>query len=295
MDNQENPITDAGPVTDARPITETPVANDADIVAPQPAQQRRPARRNANKLYIQSSTAAEQEFDEALGRIRHHGAVRREVGDWKELERTLGGFERIGTLVLMTHSAPGTLLIGGEPKSGADAAAVLRGTGARANAIVFEGCMIMREPVEAAQIAQGLGATTAVGYDWWHYVGKRAWDLDQKPADQAYRAELAAWARDNAKYLMQPIGKGGPRQPATGPAIVAALEKNPPTTLPLYLEWFHPSAGGPGTPDPQQHPARNNLKRMQISSRKQADDFAAINHVAQEPHEVTLAVRRVLR
>jgi hypothetical protein len=43
MDDQDNPIRDPGPVIDAGPVPETPVANDADIVAPQPAQRRRVA------------------------------------------------------------------------------------------------------------------------------------------------------------------------------------------------------------------------------------------------------------
>jgi hypothetical protein len=296
MDSPENPITDAGPVIDASPVTETPVANNADIVAPpQPAQRRQGARRTARRLYIQASSPADQELDEALGRIRYHGALRREVGDWDELDRMLRRFGQIDTLVLMTHSAPGTLLIGGEARSGPDAAAVLRGTGARATTMIFEGCMIMREPVEAAQIAQGLGATTAVGYDWWHYMGKRVWGLDQSPADEVFRQDVTAWAEDIAKYLMQPRGSG-PRQPATGAAIVARLERDAPSQLTLYLEWFHPSAGAPATPNPVVHPARRDLRRRQLNSRQQADEFRAIDHAALDlPHEVTLAVRRILR
>lgn len=284
MTDQENPVTDTDRVTRPDAVLTTPVADDGKVVGSSPAKKGKAAGKSVTTLFLYTEKA-----DKAFGQIRHQGALSREVRDWKQLVAILGEYAKIQTLVLMTHGAAGTLLIGNAPKSGSEAAAALRKSGARANKVIFEGCMIMQQPVEAAQIAQGVHAATAVGYNWWHYIGKRTWTFTPPLSDE-YAAEVRGWMRERAKYIVQPA-TGPATQLATADALIKALEKKSPVTL--QLEWFFRSGGGGSEPDPLDHVSRGELKFKQISDAQQAQAFAAENHFSVGAHRVSVEVGKV--
>jgi len=284
MTDQENPVTDTDRVIRPDAVLTTPVADNGKVVGASPANKGKAARKTVTRLFLYTEKA-----DKPFGQIRHQGAVSREVADWKQLVTILGEYAKIETLVLMTHSTAGTLLVGKTPKSGDEAAAELGKSGARANKVIFEGCMMMRDPVEAAQIAQGVHANTAVGYNWWHYVGKRVWTF-KPPMSDEYDAELRGWMRERAKYIVQPSA-GPATQPETIDALIKALEKKSPLTL--QLEWFFRSGGGGSEPDPLDDVARGELKLKQISDAQQAQAFAAENHSSIGAHLVSVDVGKV--
>jgi hypothetical protein len=220
----------------------------------------------------------------------------RPISTWDDLARELRAHPNIGTLVLMTHGVPGGILLDSW-KDAPDARAFLHRTGARAKTIIFEGCMVMQEPVDAAEIAKGLRARWAVGYNWWHFTGRHTWKLNSKPAPADLKEEIAAWMGAHNKYLIRSRGAATLNQLGTAKAVVDKLEKI--TTkktagkVPLYMEWFHPHREG-NTPDLDiPDPARANLKKKTIASLKDAESFTNIKHFTDGPYEVTLDVNKV--
>jgi hypothetical protein len=245
-------------------------------------------------LYLYSSgNDNERVRDDAFGRLRHPGVKRRAISSWKGLVATLKDHPRIGTLVLMTHGVPGGLLIDSSWMGGQDAGDFLKRSGAKVDTVVFEGCMIMREPIEAAQLANGLGASKAIGYDWWHYTGRQTWKLNKKPAGKKLREGISAWIDLNTKYLIR-TPKGEIHQMSTVKQVIDYLEKEAPNSSKhVYLEWFYPDRGGGSSPDPAVDPPRSNLKPYKIDDLAQAKTFHDIEHETQGPYVATLNVPKL--
>jgi hypothetical protein len=244
-------------------------------------------------LYLYSpDDDAERERDVAFGRLRYPGVKSRAISSWTSLVTTLKAHPRIGTLVLNTHGVPGGLKVGSW-MGGQEAGDFLKQSGAKADTIVFEGCMIMREPIEAAQIANGLGASKAIGYDWWHYTSRHTWTLNKKPAGNIYRETISTWLDLNDKYLIRPR-TGKIQQMSTAKQVIHHLEKEAPkSSTHLYLEWFHPDRYGGTAPDPASDPPRSNLTPYKIGDRATANTFRDIDHETQGPYEATLSVAKL--
>lgn len=265
------------------------------------------SRASVDVLYIHHSSKGELERDQNFGKIRYPGAKRIRITSWKHLSQVLSGYDKIGTLVLMTHGHEGGLWIDG-PKDGADAGAFLAKTGAEATKILFEGCMIMRSPIEGAQVAHGLKATSATGYNWWHYQGMRVFKLSGAPAGQKAIDDVDAWMKPNGQFLMrQPDGTL--TQPGTTSAVIDDLEKKAKALASaakkakkkthseaerhVFTEWFHPDGTG-SIADPNADLTRAELHPKHIDNKADATAFQKLDHPKAAGYIVTVDVRKLV-
>jgi hypothetical protein len=273
----------------------------------QPAKAVAPSRASVDVLYLHHSSKGELERDENFGKIRYPGAKRIRIISWKHLSQVLGRYDKIGTLVLMTHGHEGGLQIDGS-KDGADAGAFLAKTGAQATTILFEGCMIMRSPIEGAQVAQGLKATTATGYNWWHYQGMQEFKLPGAPADQKTVDLVDAWIKPNSQFIMR-RPDGTLTQPNTTSAVIDELEKkvkalaaeakkakkksHASAVRHLFTEWFHPDGTG-SIADPDADLTRGELTVKHIDNKADAVAFQKLNHPKAVGYLVTVDVNKLV-
>jgi hypothetical protein len=279
------------PTAQERGLADAKKAPEKTKAAPAP-----PAKVDLLDLH-HSKEGDELEHDRAFGRLRYPGARQVRIKSWKDLAAKLAANKQIGTLVLMTHGVPGGLQID-KWMGGADAGAFLKKTGAQVDKIMFEGCMIMRSPVEAAELAKGLSARTAIGYTWWHYTGKQVWTLPKKPASNELKSAIAVWATDTAKFLIR-TQSGTLNQKSTGEGILKALEASVPKkgkgsgSIRLYLEWFFPTQGSGGRPDPSDRP-REDLIKETLDTKSGAEAFAKKDHANLGAVEATVNVAKIL-
>jgi hypothetical protein len=264
------------------------------------------ARVSVDVLYLYQSSKAELQRDVAFGRIRHPKAKRVRITSWKHLSQVLAGYDKIGTLVLMTHGREGGLKID-TWMDGAKAGAYLAKTGTQATTILFEGCMIMRSPVEGAQVAQGLKASTATGYNWWHFTGMQRFDLSKAPADEKVQKIVDSWVTSYGQFLIQ-RADGTAAQPATKTAIIDGLETRAkahadaakkakkktqePAVIHLFTEWFHPDKSGVRA-DPSADPTRGELILKHFDNKADARRFSKQDHTKPPACQVTVEVAKV--
>jgi hypothetical protein len=281
---------------------EAPKAKKAAKPAPTP-------RVNVDALYIHHSKPVEIERAVAFGTLRYPNVPQIQVASWAALEKVLKGYGTIGTLILLTHGREGGIKLESW-KDGKKAGDFLKTTGVQAKTVHFEGCKIMGSPEEGAMVADGLQATTAIGYNWWHFTGKHVFSLDRAPAGQKVQDDIAAWVKVNQDFMIRKAD-GSATQSETQTAIIADLEaaanglvekikaakkakKKPPVAEKrLFIEWFWPTDKGK-TFDPTLRPSRGELIQKTIDNKSDARLFAKADQEAVKAHEITVDVKKLI-
>jgi hypothetical protein len=280
--------------TTHRPTNEERGLPDAKAKSPPPAKTQPAPQPKLDFLYLHhSQDGFELERDRAWARLRFPGVTSKRITSWNDLVAKLAK-KQIGTLILMTHGVPGGLLID-KWKGGADAGVFLKKAGANIDRIVFEGCMIMRSPVEAAQLAAGLNASSATGYTWWHYTGAEIFKASTKPVPKDVASIIELYVTDFAKFLIRTPG-GDLNQPGTKEGIIAALEKQVPKkgvgSFKVYVEWYHPDKKGGRSPETSS-PARADLIEKALDTKSDATAFSKLDHANLGAFIVKVNVKKV--
>lgn len=179
-------------------------------------------RTNARRKSVTSVFVFDRELSETTARrlrnALYSGAQLAGVDDWKELVAGLRKFDRIGTLVFLTHSIRGELLLGGNAPTAAAQRELLASTGVRVTtAVRFEGCSIMQKPISVAKIIADISSsgTTATGHTLFSVTQTMDVDVPRGTTAAAVEAVIAGKKRylvANQKTAAQMAAKPGKHQ-----------------------------------------------------------------------------------
>lgn len=148
-----HPVTDASSVLNAATLTQTSVANTKAASGGGSSAAKGPSI-NTLMLYDKEDDGISK-FAPILARAYYPGATLVGVDSLAGLAAALSKYSRIGTLVIDVHSAPGQLLIGSHNPTTSMVRQALAKTGVTVQSkIVFEGCMIMQDPIDTCQMVE---------------------------------------------------------------------------------------------------------------------------------------------
>ena len=157
-----HPVTDVLQVLNAAALTQTAVADSQAATGVGPSTAKGPTI-NTLLLY-DSGDPGISDFAPILARAYYPKAKLVGVQSLGQLAAALSKYSTIDTLVIDVHSGPGFLLIGNESPSTKKVRQALEKTGVTVTSkIVFEGCNIMRDPIDTCRMVEKIcGPSTQV-------------------------------------------------------------------------------------------------------------------------------------
>lgn len=283
-DSDDHPaITVPSSVLGTQSLLQTVVAQTAPVLASTPQQAPSPGRKHAtlHVIYAESDRNAVRDTL-AYIKFRYPKVKPVRVRSWAALIQELRQYHTIEYLILVTHSGPGQLIINSERKDGDEVAALLKPLNISVpQRIVFEGCSLLAEPMEAWKIAKAVQAREAVGYTWWHWMGRRIWNLTGQTPGATYRDTIDLWYSENRSFLVPESRSKSVAQPKTTDGLFATKKyvtsrTTSGRTVTLGLEWFRQGIGlSTKVPDRliEGDVDRTELKVKLISSENEAEKF----------------------
>lgn len=157
-----HPVTDVLQLLNAAELTQTAVTDTKAASGGGSSAAKGPSI-NTLLLY-DSGDAGISDFAPILARAYYPKAKLVGVSSLAQLAAALSKYSRINTLVIDVHSGPGFLLLGSDSPSTKQVQQALEKTGVRVTSkIVFEGCNIMRDPVDTCRMVEKIcGPNTQV-------------------------------------------------------------------------------------------------------------------------------------
>ena len=157
-----HPVTDVLQVLNAAELTQTAVADTKAATGGGSSAAKGPS---INTLLVyDSGDSGISDFAPILARAYYPKAKLVGVQSLAQLAAALSKYGSIDTLVIDVHSGPGFLLIGGDSPTTQKVRQALEKTGVKVTSkIVFEGCNIMRDPIDTCKMVEKIcGPNTQV-------------------------------------------------------------------------------------------------------------------------------------
>lgn len=193
-------------------------------------------KKSVSKLVIYDKSMEKDHVD-ALIASSYHGAERKAVSSFKNLQEVLSKYAEVETLVIFTHSTPGSLLLGDTAPTVSDQQAFFTGSGVRVTKEVrFEGCSIMKNPTDTSRIVSGITAkgVRVTGYTMFSVFHSAKIEVEKKgrrtPAE--YTAYLDKVGEEVNKFI------GGKEEYLVPGSRTIEEIKSKPGTHTLTLRWF---------------------------------------------------------
>ncbi|WP_428820039.1 hypothetical protein [Microbulbifer sp. MCCC 1A16149] len=150
-----HPVTDVGQVLNSATLTQTPVAGTKAATGGSSGTAKGPSIKTL--MLYDSGDSGISGFAPILARAYYPKAKLVGVGSVAELAAALSKYGKIDTLVINVHSAPGQLFIGGRNPTTETVRQALAKTGVTVQSkIVFEGCQVMRDPVDTCKMVASI-------------------------------------------------------------------------------------------------------------------------------------------
>ncbi len=148
-------------------------------------------------LFIYDASFAD--FAPLLQDAYYPGAISKPIKNLVGLAGVLSKNTSIDTLVLFTHSIPGSLLLGAVSTISANVDAALAKTGAQVSGrIVFEGCSIMKDPLDTCKMIKSIAMpkAVAVGFNYFSITQPITFDFRKISKAAAVAAEFKKFSND---------------------------------------------------------------------------------------------------
>lgn len=164
----ENTVTNTDAITNIDSITNRKVADTSNIVSGNKNASSQPS---LNTLFVYDKTDTSfAPFAKHLAKAYYPGAKLEAITSVRNLAAILSKYSVINTLVIFTHSTPGSLLINGVIKTSTFVNAELAKSHVKINSqIVFEGCEIMIDPIDTCKMIASIAGSNVkvIGYSYY--------------------------------------------------------------------------------------------------------------------------------
>lgn len=129
------------------------------------------AKGTIDTLFVYDSQSGFDEFAPLLAKAYYPGNKIVGISDIQELSALLGNYSTVGTLAIFVHSIPGALLLGGHARTAKDMSSELGKSKVKVTRkIVFEGCSIMKDPIDTCRMIQSVAGPNAVAVGYSYYT-----------------------------------------------------------------------------------------------------------------------------
>jgi len=161
-----------------------------------------PSKGTLDTLFVYDSQSGFDDFAPLLAKAYYSHNKIAPVGDIQDLSALLGKYSTIGTLAIFAHSIPGAILLGGRARTAKDVNGELGKSGVRVTKkIVFEGCSIMKDPVDTCRMIQSIAGPNAVAMGYSYYTITQTIGFDFKGVNDVAAIEKRYKEFDSKYWL----------------------------------------------------------------------------------------------
>lgn len=164
----DNPVLNTEEIVNTEAITDKKAANPTKAISGTPVARSGPS---INTLFTYDKSDGEfAPFASHLAKAYYPGAKLVGIDSVQNLAGVLSKYANINTLVIFTHSIPGSLILNGVVKTSQFVNAELAKSKVLINnRIVFEGCEIMQDPVDTCKMIGSIAGSSVnvIGYSYY--------------------------------------------------------------------------------------------------------------------------------
>ena len=168
---EQHPSTDTSAFLETERVVESGPVTNTPVVTGPPSVPSPPPRPSVQTLYVYDSSSHGPGYPLAVQSAYYRTATIVAITSWDDLTRQLAQYGEVGELVIYAHGNDGAFMIGGRVPSHTQIQGYFQASRVHViDAIRFECCSVMRNPVAAAEMIQGIAGPHAVASGYTLYL-----------------------------------------------------------------------------------------------------------------------------